>query len=141
MTQQEFKGDRRGVSPVIGIILVVALATIIAASVGSYALGTYDRNATPAPSVGFTADYDDVDTLTINHESGDAFEGSEVHFVRQSGSGTSTLPAQWGTDTVRSGDSIPLSGVASDDVILVVWEDPVEGGKSVILYTWRGSEA
>jgi flagellin-like protein len=74
-------GDR-GVSPVIGVILMVAITVILAAVIGSFVLGIGgDVEATPQASLSFSAGNDQ-----ISHNGGDTLESGEYHVVIQGGS-------------------------------------------------------
>jgi len=77
--------DDRAVSPVIGVILMVAITVILAAVIGTFVLGLGDQvqNTTPRASFGFDAGTQDVDnntvkTVTVTHESGDSIAESDL---------------------------------------------------------------
>ena len=63
MTRKQNGGGGRAVSPVIGIILMVATTVIVAAIIGTFTLGAAEVNATP--QAGVTVDEDKGKTLTI----------------------------------------------------------------------------
>jgi len=70
--------DDDAVSPVIGVILMVAITVILAAVIAAFVLDLGDTDEA-APTVSFDFDYDqDTSELTVNHESGDNFDPSEV---------------------------------------------------------------
>lgn len=70
------KVDDRGVSPVIGVILMVAITVILAAVIGSFVLGIGgDVEATPTASLSLE---NESGLLTIAHEGGDTLDGSEI---------------------------------------------------------------
>ena len=72
------KGEERAVSPVIGVILMVAITVILAAVIGTFVLGLGD-NVESAPSAQLSIEYDDDDeNLTVFHEGGDALNENEV---------------------------------------------------------------
>jgi len=83
------------VSPVIGVILMVAITVILAAVIGTFVLGLGDQlqSTTPSASFGFdqsettyegpdgedgTADASTVTTVTITHESGNTLSESNI---------------------------------------------------------------
>jgi flagellin-like protein len=80
--------DDRAVSPVIGVILMVAITVILAAVIGTFVLGLGDQvqNTTPQASFGFdqtteTVTNDtvtDVTTVTVTHESGDSIAETDL---------------------------------------------------------------
>lgn len=86
----EFKSlinDERAVSPVIGVILMVAITVILAAVIGTFVLGLGDQvqQTTPRASFGFdqttgspNADVDSVTEVTATHESGDTISESDI---------------------------------------------------------------
>ena len=47
-------GDERAVSPVIGVILMVAITVILAAVIGTFVLGLGDRVSQSAPQASFS---------------------------------------------------------------------------------------
>lgn len=66
--------DDRAVSPVIGVVLVVAVTVILASTVGAFAFGYTDITGGTAPQADFTFDWDQNErTLTIEHAAGDGF--------------------------------------------------------------------
>jgi len=88
----EFKqlfGDDRAVSPVIGVILMVAITVILAAVIGTFVLGLGDQvqNTTPQASFNFESSNMDGthdsgsadDQVTITHESGDTLTQSNIN--------------------------------------------------------------
>ena len=90
--------DDNAVSPVIGVILMVAITVILAAVIASFVLGLGDQTDSVAPTTSFSFDYegdpadatedwsgnDTVGSITISHDGGDPVEGSEM-VVRGSG--------------------------------------------------------
>ncbi|WP_459192275.1 type IV pilin [Halosimplex sp. J119] len=77
------------VSPVIGVILMVAITVILAAVIASFVLGMGpETNA--APTASFSTDYEvdstnsDFGLLTISHDSGETIEAGNL-YVRGSG--------------------------------------------------------
>ena len=63
----------RGVSPVIGVILMVAITVILAAVIGTFVLGLGQDVSQTAPqaSITFQNDTDVAGNITIAHEGGD----------------------------------------------------------------------
>jgi len=85
-----FKNDQSGVSPVIGVILMVAVTVIIAAVIGSTALGLGDSVSETPPQAQFEVEQDvrDIDTnggtlsdahlLRLTHTSGENIDPDEI---------------------------------------------------------------
>ena len=70
--------DDEGVSPVIGVILMVAITVILAAVIAAFVLGIGDTED-PAPSSSLNYEIDDSGgELSISHDSGDAFAAGDV---------------------------------------------------------------
>jgi len=76
-------GDR-GVSPVIGVILMVAITVILAAVIASFVLGLGDQTDETAPNVNFNGEFDENQnfTLSIDTTGGD---GDASDFVLSNG--------------------------------------------------------
>ena len=76
--------DSRAVSPVIGVILMVAITVILAAVIGTFVLGLGD-SVESAPQASFNFDYDDTnEKVTIRHRGGDNIDASKLE-VRVNG--------------------------------------------------------
>jgi len=133
-----FKDDD-AVSPVIGVILMVAITVILAAVIASFVLGLGDQN-NPAPTADFNFDYQNSssgsDDLTITHGDGDELDASTV-FIRGDGlTGiSSTSPPTWANiesgGTVAAGQSTTFN-VNWDYTVNVVWEDPDSDSTSTL---------
>ncbi|WP_158853909.1 type IV pilin [Halorhabdus sp. CUG00001] len=71
-----FDADDRGVSPVIGVILMVAITVILAA-----VIATFVMNMGPpedqAPQASWSIDYEN-DNVTISHDNGEAVQAKEL---------------------------------------------------------------
>lgn len=80
-------GDDRAVSPVIGVILMVAITVILAAVIGTFVLGLGDQVSQTTPNTSFQFDYDkdnegtQADVLTISHGGGDTVQDTRVSVV------------------------------------------------------------
>jgi len=75
--------EERAVSPVIGVILMVAITVILAAVIGTFVLGLGDQvqSTTPSASFGFEASGlsdTTADEVKITHESGTSIETSSI---------------------------------------------------------------
>jgi len=151
--------EERAVSPVIGVILMVAITVILAAVIASFVLGLGgEQDVAPTATFDFNYDADDGD-LTITHTGGDNIKTDEL-FVRGSG----IENGQWAPETggsgelggdasanidgesaVSSGDSVTIDDGSGGDidsgyVARVVWEAN-SGSSSSELATDRGPDA
>jgi flagellin-like protein len=71
--------EERAVSPVIGVILMVAITVILAAVIGTFVLGLGDQVQNTTPRASFSSDTaNDKMNLTITHESGDSIGASDL---------------------------------------------------------------
>jgi flagellin-like protein len=87
--------DEGAVSPVIGVILMVAITVILAAVIGTFVLGLGDQIKTTTPSSSFSiSTEDDVnapdqtatgdtewDNMTVSHVGGDGIKSSAVNLT------------------------------------------------------------
>ncbi|WP_336338267.1 type IV pilin N-terminal domain-containing protein [Haloarcula brevis] len=123
MELKRFFDDDDAVSPVIGVILMVAITVILAAVIATFVLGLGDQVSNTAPQASFSTDYDSGNShLTITHDGGDSIKASNL-YIR-------------GTDIGGSGDDINSnnqnwpSGQASGSNSQVVAGDQIDVGVS-----------
>ena len=132
MRLRQLLDDDDAVSPVIGVILMVAITVILAAVIASFVLGLGPSGG-DQPTASFGFDYSGTE-LTITHENGDQIKKSNL-YVRgdwnKTGSGNNAPDGQWDGDAsatigsasaVSSGDSWTESNVGSQYDLNVVWE-------------------
>lgn len=75
-------GRDRGVSPVIGVILMVAITVILAAVIGAFVLGLGDGLGNTQPSVQLSTSVSEEDTeVVITHDGGDTLDLNELRAV------------------------------------------------------------
>ncbi|WP_101295471.1 type IV pilin [Halegenticoccus soli] len=117
--------ENRAVSPVIGVILMVAITVILAAVIGTFVLGLGDQVQQTAPQASFSFDFHDGNQVTITHDGGDAIEeGNDLTTVSSgSFSGSDDWADSYGTSKVTAGDSITRTHDTSWDgeTLRVVW--------------------
>jgi flagellin-like protein len=153
MQLNPFLTDDDAVSPVIGVILMVAITVILAAVIASFALSFADSGGSGAPQVSFDTDYnetnDNVVTLTV--QSGDTFDAENVEFegdlATQDDAGIESEGEDWTDsseftdgDSVSAGDSVEVGVSGPDYVVELVWQGD-DGGDSSIIRTLEGPEA
>ena len=96
-----FKDDD-AVSPVIGVILMVAITVILAAVIASFVLGLGDSQET-APNVSFEFDYNASNNqLDVTKSGGDAVESENLYIRGSNANPTGTWP---GTSSPYDPDS------------------------------------
>jgi len=147
--------DEQAVSPVIGVILMVAITVILAAVIASFVLGLGETSVTPTAS--FSFDYEEPgQNLTITHDGGDSVRQSEL-YLRGSGFNSSfpnqasnsndpgdavdhTDSGQWAGDTSTTiGEESAVTGgdraavhVESDYELRVVWQSQDDGESATL---------
>jgi len=119
--------DDRGVSPVIGVILMVAITVILAAVIGTFVLGLGD-SLEQAPQAQLDAEYDGTN-IVLNHNGGDSLSAGDLTVTW--GGGTS---ASLSNDLSVGSSETVVSGPASGESgsTLTVVHDPSE---SILLET------
>ncbi|MFC7139567.1 type IV pilin N-terminal domain-containing protein [Halosimplex aquaticum] len=154
------------VSPVIGVILMVAITVILAAVIASFVLGLGNQTQQGAPTATIGMNYEQLGTnggtevgiLTLSHDGGQTLQASNL-YVRGSGlasnkdvmgDGTTTENANiastgswtqyYGSNSeVKSGQTLTV-GVKSNYDVKVVWES-AEGDTSSTLNSQKGPDA
>ena len=143
MKLKQLFADDDAVSPVIGVILMVAITVILAAVIGTFVLGLGDQVQTTAPNAQMSFDADSTN-VTVTHDGGDTLDANQTFFtgdnVSYDGGGTDLAGEDWGQleniEEVRAGTSIELARESSDDgSVTVTWESP-DGGSSTTLGSW-----
>ena len=143
--------DDKAVSPVIGVILMVAITVILAAVIGTFVLGLGDSIGDSAPSASY--DWDETsEDVELTHISGQTLQantitgtvdGSETDF----NSGESLGEAWAGGDgEITAGDSVnwdnadDFTGSTKDsEVLRVIWTSSGGGSSSTLTtYTVQG---
>jgi len=144
MKFQELLNDDRAVSPVIGVILMVAITVILAAVIGSFVLGLGSSVQQTAPNANFQFDYtsqgtsNDADsaeefTVTTTHTGGDTISSDNAQsLVLQSPD--YSIGA---TLSVSAGSSITFdtSATAEDGTAISASELPESGDTMRVIWT------
>ena len=155
MQLKQLLNDDDAVSPVIGVILMVAITVILAAVIGTFVLGLGDQVQTTAPNANFQFDYDDAQSgnLTITHSGGDGVAANELILtgdVNAPNQNNMTWEGTGNGDTVKAGDSVLVEGSGSTkfqwddgqsdngDEVRVVWQD-ADSDQSSTLRTWTNN--
>ena len=126
--------DDRAVSPVIGVILMVAITVILAAVIGSFVLGLGNSVQQTAPNANFDFDFEEVPTdtdtynVTATHEGGDTLTSQNtqtLNLTAPSGTNSTTsFPFSAGSQltlTNESGTGTVDQAVAAGDTVRVIW--------------------
>jgi len=139
MNPKQLFTDDDAVSPVIGVILMVAITVILAAVIATFVLGLGDQVSNSSPQASFSFDYDGTDTLTVTHDGGQGIDASNL-YIR----GTDDEDGPWGGTTgsnskVKAGNSDDVA-VTDGSTVRVIWESS-DGSDSSTLATWNGPDA
>jgi len=131
MKLKQLLNDDDAVSPVIGVILMVAITVILAAVIATFVLGLGEQISETSPNTSFTFDYNDTsgtpDKLDVTHSGGPNLALSQVSI---SGIESNDNNVDW-SDPVKAGDT-NRTNVNPGNTISVVWENE-EGTESSTL--------
>ena len=132
--------DEGAVSPVIGVILMVAVTVVLGAVIGAFVFGIGDKLGEPAPNAQLNFDYDaDGNSLDIVHDGGDSITPDNTGSLAVSGSdiasdGSNLNWAPSGSTASNNNNGYVLdSGVSltsGDDIVTVA---SVDSGHTVDL--------
>lgn len=138
----EFKpADDRGLSPVIGVILLVGITVILVAVVGGL-VTDFGSDIEVAPNAQFNADFDTTNgNITITHGSGDDINPDNVEFEYTLNDDTERGPMNF-NEAVDSGDTIEGLFQSGDEVTLsesgsLLESDDVSSGGEIRMI-WTG---
>jgi len=139
--------DDGAVSPVIGVILMVAITVILAAVIGTFVLGLGENLQDTSPTASITFDQQDdagSASVKISHDGGDSLDTDEITLTLEdsAGGGESLVleddsdvdATDWASDDkITAGDTVTVkgdegSGLDENDVVKVVWTS--DGGES-----------
>jgi len=159
MNLKKLFNDDDAVSPVIGVILMVAITVILAAVIATFVLGLGEQISDSAPNASFSFDYDngtvdndswnsnissasDGGLLTVTHSGGPNIDAT---LLSVAGSSVGNFDRVWSNttdfgadDEISAGDSIDVA-VEKGDTINIVWENQ-EGSESSTLQTFNVPE-
>jgi flagellin-like protein len=122
--------DEQAVSPVIGVILMVAITVILAAVIGTFVLGLGDQVSNSPPQATLSFNYDTANTeVNVTHSGGETLDGANLELTgSQSGSVNDT---DFGSASV--GDLLYINdGYAPGETLRVVWNNPNGGSANTI---------
>ncbi|MXR41007.1 type IV pilin [Halobaculum sp. WSA2] len=119
----EFKqllDDDRAVSPVIGVILMVAITVILAAVIGSFVLGLGNSVQQTAPNANFQFEFGQDgagnDVVNVTHTGGDTIPANERVSLN-----TSVGSTAFSGGEMSAGDSITGVQYSSGETVRVLW--------------------
>lgn len=119
--------DDRGQSEVIGTILMVSIALIVAAGAAQFVFGIDIVRLGPpeaGPQVSFGTD-EVGDDLVVEHQSGDALEMETLTFTVDGEDASGDVEADIGADdTWTSGEEVTVEDVEPGQTVRIVWNAP-----------------
>ena len=149
MVARGFQSDDSAVSPVVGVILMVAITVLLAATAATFFLdfgsGGLDEGA---PKAAFTFEYSagSPDSLTIEHRSGDSIQAENLYITV---SGASTANGQHDFTSlggapaagseITAGSRVTFSRTSldlSDATVTLNWKSP-DSDQSIQLASWE----
>ncbi|SFR30397.1 type IV pilin [Halorubrum sodomense] len=126
--------DDRAVSPVIGVILMVAITVILAAVIGTFVLGLGDQLGDTAPQATFTIDSNTSDSISLTKTGGQSLESADLVLAVDGERVNSSIPS----DTWETGERkeiVSESGNwSSGEAQVRIIHDP--SGNAVFEQTW-----
>lgn len=134
-----FLTDDDAVSPVIGVVLMVAVTVILSAAVGAFVLDIGNAVTEQQPQTAFTitsnASSGSPDAVNLTHNGGDTIDSSQLRvtihgdLAWKAGSsvGDFTIVTSEWTGDISSGDRLVLSDsggaeIDSGDAVQVIWQ-------------------
>jgi len=116
MQLKQLFDDDDAVSPVIGVILMVAITVILAAVIATFVLGLGEQVSSTTPTASFTTEFSkfsgqQAGNLTITHDGGATIAASEVFVRGQNGSNGGNDISNYNTAWIHfTNASSPYSG-------------------------------
>ena len=93
--QNQSNSDDRAVSPVIGVILMVAITVILAAVIGTFVLGLGDQLGDTAPQASFTIDGNNSSHINVTKTGGQTIDSADL---------TLSVNGERASNTIDQGD-------------------------------------
>jgi flagellin-like protein len=108
-----FNKDDRGVSPVIGVILMVAITVILAAVIGTFVLGLGDSLGDSQPTAQIDAEFSNGN-LTFEHNGGDRIDAGDLTILVDYNNSQAELTGQFSSAfTVGNTETFAYDGSGS----------------------------
>ncbi|MFC6824512.1 type IV pilin [Halopelagius fulvigenes] len=132
--------DDSAVSPVIGVILMVAITVILAAVIGTFVLNLGGSISETSPQASFGFDYHDKDAdastygVVVTHETGDSIDADSASLdvvASDNSLSSTTFSGQVSAGTAINSSATGYEGsetISSGSTVRVVWTN--ENGES-----------
>lgn len=138
--KRNIRKEEGAVSPVIGVILMVAITVILAAVIGAFVFGMGTPEKTPIANIVIASADQSALTVILEHRGGDALLMEDVKIVTKGGgmgTGQVISPAGLADEVFSPGDSESINCSS----VLTPWnstmvQDTVVAGKMVEIELW-----
>ena len=132
--QNQSKSDDRAVSPVIGVILMVAITVILAAVIGTFVLGLGDQLGDTAPQASFTIDGENGSVINVTKTGGQTIDSADLTLsIDGERADNSIDDGEWSSGEQKSLDYDGISPPAEEGVVRII-HDP--SGNAIFEDTW-----
>ncbi len=131
MTFKKLLTEERAVSPVIGVILMVAITVILAAVIGTFVIGLGDGVGDTAPQASVDVDSGNDSSINFTHRSGDSIPADEAFIV---GNSSSLAPNSTGVSVNEDGRIQLDDDLSAGDSITVVFNESSSGDTISLVY-------
>jgi flagellin-like protein len=124
------RDETRGISPVIGVVTMVAIVVVLAAVVATTVLGTDERLDDPPPAGGFGQEYvpsgvdntQDRPYVEITHRVGRTVDGDDIVIRDDAGNEIAWSDVWTGGPEVKAGERVHIDGFGSDSGLQPICE-------------------
>ncbi|MUV87009.1 type IV pilin [Natronomonas sp. CBA1123] len=131
--------SERAVSPVIGVILMVAITVILAAVIGTFVLGLGDQVQQTSPNAQWNWDESSTSPqLQLTHEGGDTVTPSNLETTGSSANSCNTGTAWGGSDVTAGNTCDVVAGTSPSGTYRLIWTAE-GGGSSSTLSTYEAN--
>ena len=126
--------DDRGVSPVIGVILMVALTVILATVLGTVVLDFTGSISAQPPQAAFDYEFTD-ENVTITHVSGDQMDNASLSVqIGEKEALEDRVEDGWNGD-ITAGDSVTINRTAAGAdkaTVRIIWQNPSDSSANTL---------
>lgn len=140
-----FDNENRGLSPVIGVVMLVGLTVILVAVIGGFVTDAGgDIGSAPNAQIGVSFDTDESN-VTLSHNGGSDINPETLKVQYENGS-TTSVPfntAKAGSDVeglIQAGEEVTLDGsnwgvsnMSSGDTLSIIWTGESGDSRDVLL--------
>jgi len=133
----EFRDSDRGVSPVIGVALLIAVTVVLAAVIGFVVLGADTGPGTDEPSARLDLSGDaGAGTLTVDHEGGDAISLDNLEIKVGTNTPTEANNAGLSQSSLQTGETVTINegdvtgSYSSGTTVTLLYDPPNTEGKT-----------